>query len=80
MHIVHQKKQETSKSQRASESTSEDIAVLAFLVKVRFWELEFRKLLLRTEIQGSSLEGGDWEIPLHIQPYIGTLEPLRTSI
>lgn len=62
MHIVHQRKG-TSKSQRASESTSEDIAVLAFLVKVRFWELEFGKLLLRTEIQGSSLEGGNWETP-----------------
>lgn len=33
MHIVHQKRG-TSKGQRASESTSDDIAVLAFLVKV----------------------------------------------
>ncbi|XP_049628744.1 LOW QUALITY PROTEIN: carbonic anhydrase 4 [Suncus etruscus] len=45
MHIVHQKKQLTSKSQRASENTSEDIAVLAFLVKVGSQNDNFQPLV-----------------------------------
>lgn len=36
MHIVHQKKQGTSRSRRAPRDSQEDIAVLGFLVEVRF--------------------------------------------